>query len=323
MTIDQQLAQASPSQDTAVTIGVFDGVHVGHQHLLRRLSTLASAKGLLPLALTFRNHPRNVLRPEVNLGYITTLEDRIDLIRAQGIDKVVAIEFTREVSSLRASEFAGLLSRHLRMRGLLVGPDFALGHGREGDITRLKSLGDEMGFWVEQADPVGLAGGVVRSSVTRDLITTGDVKAAGDMLGRLYSLKGTVVHGDRRGRTLGFPTANLDLDPELVLPADGIYATWALICGTRYQAATCIGVRPTFGVSGRTVEAFILDFDGDLYGKPVTLAFAGRLRDEEAFVTVDALIQQMNLDVEQTRDLLSSLPETTPDEAPADAAREG
>jgi riboflavin kinase/FMN adenylyltransferase len=323
MTIDQQLAQASPLLDTAITIGVFDGVHLGHQWLLQRLRTLASAKGLLSLALTFRNHPRNVLRPEVKLGYITTLDDRIDLIRAQGVDQVVAVEFTREVSMLRAPEFVELLSRHLRMRGLLVGPDFALGHGREGDVSSLRSLGDEMGFWVEQAEPVGLGTGIVRSSVTRDLIAAGEVKAAGDMLGRRYSLTGTVVPGDRRGRTLGFPTANLDLDADLVLPADGIYATWALIDGRRHQAATCIGVRPTFGVSGRTVEAFILDFDEDLYGKPVTLEFAGRLRDEEAFSTVDALIRQMNLDVEQTRDLLSGLPETVADEAPADAAREG
>ena len=323
MTIDQQLAQASPLLDTAITIGVFDGVHLGHQWLLQRLRTLASAKGLLSVALTFRNHPRNVLRPEVKLGYITTLDDRIDLIRAQGVDQVVAVEFTREVSMLRAPEFVELLSRHLRMRGLLVGPDFALGHGREGDVSSLRSLGDEIGFWVEQAEPVGLGTGIVRSSVTRDLIAAGEVKAAGDMLGRRYSLTGTVVPGDRRGRTLGFPTANLDLDADLVLPADGIYATWALIDGRRHQAATCIGVRPTFGVSGRTVEAFILDFDEDLYGKPVTLEFAGRLRDEEAFSTVDALIRQMNLDVEQTRDLLSGLPETVADEAPADAAREG
>ena len=323
MTIDQQLAQASPLLDTAITIGVFDGVHLGHQWLLQRLRTLASAKGLLSVALTFRNHPRNVLRPEVKLGYITTLDDRIDLIRAQGVDQVVAVEFTREVSMLRAPEFVELLSRHLRMRGLLVGPDFALGHGREGDVSSLRSLGDEMGFWVEQAEPVGLGTGIVRSSVTRDLIAAGEVKAAGDMLGRRYSLTGTVVPGDRRGRTLGFPTANLDLDAALVLPADGIYATWALIDGRRHQAATCIGVRPTFGVSGRTVEAFILDFDEDLYGKPVTLEFASRLRDEEAFSTVDALIRQMNLDVEQTRDLLSGLPETVADEAPADAAREG
>ena len=323
MIIDQQLAQASPLLDTAITIGVFDGVHLGHQCLLQRLRTLASAKGLLSVALTFRNHPRNVLRPEVKLGYITTRDDRIDLIRAQGVDQVVAVEFTREVSMLRAPEFVELLSRHLRMRGLLVGPDFALGHGREGDVSSLRSLGDEMGFWVEQAEPVGLGIGIVRSSVTRDLIAAGEVKAAGDMLGRRYSLTGTVVPGDRRGRTLGFPTANLDLDADLVLPADGIYATWALIDGRRHQAATCIGVRPTFGVSGRTVEAFILDFDEDLYGKPVTLEFASRLRDEEAFSTVDALIRQMNLDVEQTRDLLSGLPETVADEAPADAAREG
>ena len=205
MTIDQQLAQASPLLDTAITIGVFDGVHLGHQWLLQRLRTLASAKGFLSVALTFRNHPRNVLRPEVKLGYITTLDDRIDLIRAQGVDQVVAVEFTREVSMLRAPEFVELLSRHLRMRGLLVGPDFALGHGREGDVSSLRSLGDEMGFWVEQAEPVGLGTGIVRSSVTRDLIAAGEVKAAGDMLGRRYSLTGTVVPGTAEDARWAFP----------------------------------------------------------------------------------------------------------------------
>ena len=307
MTVHEELAKASPPGDTALTIGTFDGVHLGHQHLLQRLRAAAADRGLLALALTFRNHPRNVLNPEAKLQHVTTLEDRLALIRDQGVDQVVALDFTKELSLIKAPDFVALLRDSLRMKGLVVGPDFALGHRREGDVPTLRSLGAEMGFWVEAVEPLQLGSSVIRSSEMRGLIVQGNVEEAAHLMGRLYSLTGTVVEGDRRGRLLGFPTANLDLDPGLVVPADGIYATWAIVESRRYQAATGIGVRPTFGSGQRTVEAFILDFEGDIYGKALTLEFASRLRDEQAFSTAEALIEQMKVDVEQSRDVLSSL----------------
>ena len=308
MTIRQELAKASPSKDTALTIGTFDGVHLGHQQLLRRLVTKAASDGLSPAVLTFRNHPRQVLNPGISLPYITTLEDRLSLLQDQGIDLVVAVDFTKELSQLRASEFVALLSEQLKMRGLVVGPDFALGHRREGDIPALKGLGAGMGFWVEPVEYAVTGGSAITSSGIRGLISEGKVEDASRMLARWYSLTGLVVEGDRRGHLLGFPTANLSWSADLVIPADGIYATWAIVDGRRYQAATCIGVRPTFGLSQRTVEAFILDFEGDLYGKPLTLEFARRLREELTFPSAEALIEQMRLDVEQTREALSSEP---------------
>ena len=303
------MVNVAPSRDTVLTIGTFDGVHLGHQQLLHHLKGVAVRNGLLSVVLTFRNHPRLVLNPEVNLHYITALKERVVLLQGQGVDLVIAVDFTRELSLLKAQEFVALLSEHLKMKGLVVGPDFALGHSREGDIPALKRLGAKMGFWLEPVEQVLMGKSNIKSSVIRNFITEGDVETASRMLGRWYSLTGLVVEGDRRGRLLGFPTANLSLDSNLVIPADGIYATWAIVEGRRYQAATCIGVRPTFGVNNRTVEAFILDFEGDIYGIPLTLEFARRLREERAFSSVEALIEQMKLDVEQTRDLLSRLPE--------------
>ena len=306
MTVHQELAKISPPRDTVLTIGTFDGVHLGHQQLLQRLKEMADRTGLLAAVLTFRNHPRLVLNPELKLGYITTLEDRLDLLRGQGIDLVISVDFTHELSLLKAREFVSLLSGHLRMKSLVVGPDFALGHGREGDVSTLTRLGEEMGFQVQAIGPTMTEGDVVKSSKTRGLIAQGDVETASRMLGRWYALSGLVVEGDRRGRLLGFPTANLSLDPSIVIPADGIYATWVVVDGRRCQGATCIGLRPTFGVNSRTVETFILDFQGDIYGKRITLEFANRLREEQAFPNVEALVEQMKIDVEQTRAALSA-----------------
>ena len=309
MTIHQELAKASPSRDTVITIGTFDGVHLGHRQLLRRLQSMAVSAGFLPTVLTFRNHPRLVLNPGAKLQYITPLEEREALLRGEGVELVIAIDFTSELSLLTASEFVELLTRNLRMKGLVVGPDFALGHGREGNISVLKRLGSEVGFWVEPVEPVQMGQDFVRSSSIRSQIAEGDVESASRMLGRWFTLRGLVVEGDRRGKQLGFPTVNLSLDPDLVVPADGIYASWAVVEGRRHQAATCIGVRPTFGPGQRVVEAFILDFEGDLYGRQVVLKFVRRLRDEQAFPTAEALVQQMKLDVEQTQAVLTASPE--------------
>ena len=308
MTIHEELARQSPSGDTALTIGIFDGVHLGHQKLLQSLKALALKEGLLSAVLTFRNHPRLVLRPGVKLQCLTTLEDRVSRLKELGLGPVIVVDFTTELSILKAREFVELLSGHLRMKGLVVGPDFALGHQREGDVPTLKGLGEELGFRVEPVELAVLGDSVVRSSTIRARVSEGEVENASRMLGRWYSLTGHVVEGDRRGRELGFPTANLALDPNLVIPRDGIYATWAIVEGRRHQAATSIGVRPTFGTGQRTVEAFILDFEGDLYGKPLTLEFPSRLREERAFDTVEELVDQMEVDVEQARAVLSSPP---------------
>lgn len=306
MTYYQELESASPPGDTAITIGTFDGVHLGHQRVFQRLKSAAEEKGLLSTVVTFRNHPRLVLSPDKNVRYVTTLEERLALIRGQGVDQVIPVEFTKELSVLKAREFVSLLAEKLKMKGIVAGPDFALGHRREGDIPALTQLGRELGFWVETLEHVRAGEAAISSNSLRSVIVEGDVQKAAEMLGRWYSLTGSVVEGEHRGKSLGFPTANLSFGPGIVIPGDGIYAAWANIDGARHQAACNIGVRPTFGGGQRTVEAFILDFDGDLYGRQLTLEFASRLRGEEAFPTVDALVEQMKQDVERTRVILSS-----------------
>ena len=305
MTVLEELAKVAPAKHTAITIGTFDGVHLGHQHLLRHLKSSAIHHGLIPGVLTFRNHPRSVLNPEAGIKYITSLEERTACLRGEGIDLVVGLDFTEDLSKLSAREFSALLVDLLKMRGLIVGPDFAMGHKRAGTIPVLEQLGFEMDFWVQVVDPVLLNEKPVRSSAVRSAIIRGDVAVAAQLLGRTYSLTGTVVYGERRGTQLGFPTANLRLDPTTLAPEDGIYATWAIIDGKRCLSATNVGVRPTFGSGPKTVEAFIMDFDQNIYGKTLTLEFISRLREELNFSTVDELIQQMKLDVDQARMVLT------------------
>jgi len=300
MSFRQLMANAAPNQETVLTLGVFDGVHLGHRHLLRRLVEL-STPPLLPAVLTFSNHPITILRPETNVGYLSTHEDKVRLLREQGIEVIVSLEFTQELSEVTANEFTAVLFESLGMRGLVVGPDTALGHRREGNIDFLRRRGDELGFWVESVEPLSLDGYTVKSRLIRQDISEGDVVAGARMLGRNFSLSGIVVLGDRRGAELGFPTANIDVEGQLILPGDGIYSTWAIIDGARYPSATSIGTRPTFDLTERLVEVHLIDFDADIYGKRMCVEFVSKLRDQEKFSDVDQLIQQIDRDVADSR----------------------
>ena len=304
MTFRHILAGAAPDQDTVLTIGAFDGVHLGHQHLLKRLIQRAQP-GSQPGVITFSNHPATVLRPDYQVSYINTPQDKIDLIKSQGIELVISLEFTKELSQIGADEFVQMLVGSLRMKGLVIGPDFAFGKGRQGNEAFLKNAGEQLGFWVETVEPLILDGSAVRSRRIRESITEGDVSTANHLLGRHFRLSGAVVKGDMRGRELGFPTANLSLPADIILPGDGIYATWAVINGQRHPAATSIGIRPTFGLTERLVEVFVLDFDADLYGQTIGVEFVAKLRDQETFPDVEALVQQVNQDVADARTALA------------------
>lgn len=303
--LEDELARARPSRDSYLSIGVFDGVHRGHRHLLELLKREAARAGCVAGVVTFCNHPRTVLNPGVSASSLTTVEERTRLLQEAGMEMVAPITFTPEVSRVTAIEFIGLLQRYLRMRGLVVGPDFALGHNREGTPEVLRALGREMGFTVTVADFYTRAGLRVSSTAIRNALAQGDVPAASQLLGRYYALTGEVVRGVGRGDSvLGYPTANIAVDNNLALPADGIYATWAFVGQRQYQAATSIGVRPTFGAGERTVEAFLLDFHGDLYHRRMRLEFVERLRDEMAFESAEALRRQIAFDVERTKGIL-------------------
>ena len=300
MTLRQELADSAPGQDTVLTIGVFDGVHLGHCHLLQHLVRKARPN-CQPGVITFRNHPTTVLRPDHPVSYITAHQKKLDLLKGQGIELVITLEFTPTLSQVSAEDFANILVDTLNMKGLVVGPDFAFGRNRQGNAEFLREVGDKLGFWVETVEPLLLGGSAVRSGRIRQTITRGDVTTGNLLLGRTFRLCGRVVKGFRRGRELGFPTANLDIPPDLMLPGDGIYATWAVVNGHRHPSATSIGIRPTFGLTERLVEVYILDFSADLYGQTLGIDFVTKLRDQAAFPDVEALVRQVALDVANTR----------------------
>ena len=304
MKLQQRLATVSPDRDTIVTVGVFDGVHQGHCHLLRRLVELARPQ-FLPTVLTFVNHPITVLQPQSDVRYITTPEERVRLLKEQGVELVVCLDFTQELSQVTADDFVSEMFSGLRMKGLVAGPDSALGRGRQGDLDFLKRKGEELGFWVDSVQPLEVDGDQVKSRRIRRNLSEGDVATCAKLLGRKFSMDGTVVKGYQRGQTLGFPTANLQPTPQMALPGDGIYATWAIIDGVRHPSATSIGVRPTFNLSERLIEVYVMDFDDDLYGQRLGVEFVSKLRDQETFNSVDELVVQINQDVADSRAALN------------------
>jgi riboflavin kinase/FMN adenylyltransferase len=303
--IEKELVKVKPQKETLLTIGVFDGIHLGHQRLLTHLRDEARKKNWLSGVVTFKSHPKAVLSPENKLLWLSDAETKISLLRGLGIDVIVVLPFTSELARLTAQRFVQLLKEHLKMRGLIVGPDFALGRDREGNAEKLRLLGQEMGFSVGVIPPVVLDGQVVSSSAIRQALAQGDMKKTEKLFGRLFSLNGQVVSGDRRGRGLGFPTANLELKPEQALPSDGVYVTIAHVGHELMPSVTSIGVRPTFGGDKRLVETYIIDYKGELLGQRLTIDLVDRLRDEKRFDTVEELKSQMGRDVEQARQILS------------------
>jgi riboflavin kinase/FMN adenylyltransferase len=247
-----------------------------------------------------------VLQPGSRLPFLTDLEERSALLKNEGVDMVIPLTFTPESARLSAREFVGLLKEHLRMRGLVIGADFALGRNREGDADTLRALGEEMGFKVTVVSPVAVNGEVVSSTAVREALAKGDMAKVRRLTGRPFSLQGRVIAGAGRGVALGFPTANLEVAPEQAIPADGVYAGWSYIDGRTYQAMTNIGQNPTFGDAERAVEVYLVDYQGDLYGRRLKVEFVARLRDEKKFATVAELKEQMAEDVKQGKAILSS-----------------
>lgn len=306
MLVEDELASFSPERDTIVTVGVFDGVHLGHKQLISELLEQAEQRGLLSSVVTFRQHPEDLLSAAKKLPYLTDIKTRIRLLRNEGIDIIAPLSFTKELAELDARRFVSLLRKHLKMRGLVIGPDFALGRRREGDIDTLTRLGKEMDFDVNVVTPLEINGEVVSSTTIRKAMAEGNMKKVHKLTGRYFSLHGRVVTGAGRGEGLGFPTANLDVNSGQALPPDGVYAGLAHINGKIYQTMTNIGKDPTFGATERTVEAYLLDYSGDLYGHELRVDFVAKLRNEKKFASVDDLKKQVAEDVRQGKNILES-----------------
>jgi riboflavin kinase/FMN adenylyltransferase len=298
--MEKELAGLSPDKDMLLTIGVFDGVHLGHKYLISRLKELALKEGLASGVVTFRQHPEEVMS-KTKLPFLTDLKQRIALLKGEGVDAVIPLSFTPELAKLSAREFISLLQKNLRMRGLVVGPDFALGRNREGNTEALRRLGEEMGFSITVVPPVKIGGEVVSSTAIRQALAKGDMQRVQRLAGRPFRLQGRVVPGVGRGVKLGFPTANLEIEPEQALPPDGVYVSRTHLDSQSYPSVTNIGRRPTFDSNERLVEAYLLDYDGDLYGRELKIDILERLRGEKKFNTPEELKKQMAQDVERGR----------------------
>lgn len=292
---------------SAVTIGKFDGVHIGHVEILRQLGEISSTRGLQSTVITFDRHPASLLTPDQQPADILSTEDRLALIDKEHIDASLVLTFDTELAGLSPRDFVTtILLGKLNTQAVLVGHDFRFGDHASGDVYTLQELGAELGFDVVLIDDVAPVDGVrVSSSLIRELMASGDVATAAKLLGRLPRVNGEVVHGHKRGRELGFPTANLSQEATGLVPSDGVYAGWFVDGGHRYPAAISVGTNPTFeGVNKRTVEAFLLDQNLDLYGHQVTIEFATHIRGMVAFTGIDPLIEQMHNDVRVTREIL-------------------
>jgi len=306
MKVEEELARLSTSEDMLLTIGVFDGVHLGHRYLISQLKELAKQQGLLSGVVTFRRHPQEVLSPQTKLPFLTDLAQRTNLLKNEGVEAIITLSFTHKLAQLSARQFVGLLEKYLRMRGVVIGPDFALGRKREGNTDALRRLGQEMGFSVTVVSPIIIDGEVVSSTAIRNALAEGNVKRVQTLVGRPFSLHGCVISGVGRGIELGFPTANLDIDPEQALPAEGVYVSWVHIDDQAYPAMTNIGKRPTFGGSERVVEVYLLDYNSGLYGQELTIDIIERLRGEIQFDTPEELKKQIAEDVKQGRAILKN-----------------
>ena len=293
-----------------VTIGIFDGVHQGHQRTIGRAVELARERGVPSVVLTFDPHPSEIIRPGSHPPVLTGARHKADLVEALGVDVMCVLPFTPEFRRLTAEEFVHeVLVERLHVSAVVVGENFRYGEQGAGDVASLTASGKRFGFTVEGLALEGSADTTYSSTYIRSLVDAGDVAEAARVLGREHRVEGLVVRGDQRGREIGYPTANLDLLPWSAVPADGIYAGRLLRRLSKdpevLPAAISIGTNPTFAGRERRVEAYVLDFEGDLYGERVGLAFTTRLRDTVRFGTVEELVEQMDTDVRRTRELLT------------------
>ena len=287
-----------------VTIGNFDGVHLGHREIFRRVRELARAKEGVSVVVTFVPHPLEVVSPSTGVRLITTPKEKESLIEASGIDYLLEIPFDLAFAAIPAEQFvAKVLVDAIGIETLVIGYDYAFGRGRAGDVTLLRQLGEQFFFSVQLLEPVSNGATVYSSTAVRNMVSQGDVQGVVSVLGRHYSVTGTVVHGHQRGRALGFPTANLATEKEL-LPAAGVYAVKARIGSVLYDGACNIGTNPTFGNEKLSLEVFLFDFDGELYGREVTLFFMDRLRGELRFPDAEALKEAIAADVARCRSIL-------------------
>lgn len=292
-------------QNSYLAIGVFDGVHRGHRQIIDKLVKDAHQKNNHAVILTFDPHPAAVLTSK-QIRLLTTPDERAQILFSLGVDTVITQRFTSDLSQVTALDFMTRLKQSLGLAHLLIGYDSALGKGREGDAKRLTEIGKDLNYSVEVIPALSSNDKIISSTEIRNFISTGEIKEANNLLGYHYPLSGVVIHGAGRGKKINFPTANIDYPPHKATPSNGIYACWATLGKEKFMAGTSVGFNPTFTPERQiqSVEAYLLDFERDIYGEELKLEFVTRLRNEEKFNSIEALIEQIGKDVNQTREIL-------------------
>ncbi len=309
MIIYRSLHEVERDQRNVLTAGTFDGVHRGHRFILDALKKLAQQHNGVATVVTFEPHPQIVLakkdRPPIKI--LTPIEKKIELIQREGVDKLIVIPFTREFSELTSEEYARrILFDTIGLQGVVIGYDHGFGKGRKGGIHTLEQLAAKHHFWVEQLPPVKQNGEIISATAIRQKLMSGHIEEANHLLGYAYTVMGTVIHGDKRGKQIGFPTANIELSNiHQLLPANGVYAASGKVRGKTYAGMANIGHRPTFNGAHVTVEIHLFDFQEDIYGEPIEISFYKRIRHERKFESVEALIQQLHRDKEVSLDVLA------------------
>jgi len=305
MSLEQELTGLKPKGETVLTVGVFDGVHLGHKRLLSLLKDKAKSNSLISGVITFRQHPLSLLKPEVSPLFLTNLPQKIKLLKNEGVDFIITLPFTFELAQTGARHFISLLKKHLNMSSLILGQDFTLGRNQEGDADFLTELSQSMHFDLTVVPHLKIDSEIVSSTAIRKALADGNIKKANKMLGRCFSLSGKVISG--AGRGIGFPTANIDIEPQRAIPADGVYATRAHVDDQRYYSVTNIGSCPTFGDNEKSIEVHIVDMQANLYRRELKVDIIDRLRGEKCFKDNEALEEQIGNDIKQAVSILENM----------------
>ncbi|MBT6062262.1 MAG: bifunctional riboflavin kinase/FAD synthetase [Anaerolineae bacterium] len=293
-------------QKTWLTIGIFDGVHCGHQEIIRHLTAGAKRANAAALVISFYPHPAAVLGKRKNVKYLSLPDEKAELLEKLGVDVFLEHPFDQEIATLSAKEFMVRIEKRVQLKKMLIGYDFALGKDRQGDAEYLTALGEKSGYAVQTFEPLLSEGAAISSSRVRDALADGHVRDAHHLLGHPYTLCSSVIHGDGRGRKINIPTANIEIKAEKITPKNGVYATWAILQGKKHPAVTNIGIRPTFTPDKEraNIETHILGFSKNIYGEELKLELVERLRDEKKFSSVNELLQQIHADIEKAQEIL-------------------
>ena len=299
----KELRETATAGKHAISIGVFDGVHKGHLALVNKMLSEGNTRGLSGGVVTFYPHPVAVIRPDIEFTYLTSLQNRIELLQTVGVEFVSVLEFDEQLQRVSAKNFCEMLVEEAQMELLVVGEDFKLGRNGEGDIKILENIGLELGFEVISVPLVQESTSKVSSTRIREALNSGSMEEVGSLMGHRYQLDGTVILGDQRGRTIGFPTLNVDIEKDRLIPPNGVYITETFIKNEKYASVTNIGSRPTFTIDSKNhLETHLLDFNEDVYGEHASVEFISRLRNERKFNSGDELVQQIKNDVKNTVD---------------------